>query len=130
MIIRVLKMCGCSVILLSMCILFSSVSVDAESKYYDWKKIEDNLWRRQEKNSIYARQELTIYGDSLLSPHYYTEEYGGKWGEGIVTSWKIDKSYQSLQIVAAKKNLVYVQLSSEADKSLLYVVNLDTLKKR
>ncbi len=132
MIKKILKKCCCILLMISIvcCMLTTSIFVSAKPKYYDWKKIEENLWRRVPKNSCYAQQELHIVGDSLYSPHYYTEKYGGKWGEEYITSWKMDESYQTLQIVTAKKNKVYVQLTSEADKSVLYSVDLNTLKKK
>ncbi len=108
----------------------TSAFVSAKAKYYDWKKIEDNLWRRVPKNSCYAQQELHIMGNKLYSPYYYTKKYGGKWGEEAITSWKMDQSHQSLKIVTAKKNKAYVQLSSEMGEAVLYSVNLDTSKKK
>lgn len=108
--------------------LTTPVFANAKSKYYDWKKIEeDNLWRRVPKNSIYDQQELYIMGDSLYSPHYYK---GGKWGEALITSWKIDESLESLQIVTAKQNKAYVELTSDTGKAILYSVNLKTSKKK
>ncbi len=129
---KIQKFCCCILLMISIvcCMLPTSILVSAKSKSYDWKKIDDNLWRRVPKNSCYAQQELHIVENSLFSPHYYTEKYGGKWGEAFITSWKMDESYQTLQIITAKKNKVYVQLLSEAGSSVLYVVNLDTLKKK
>lgn len=118
-------------------ILFSVLitCVPSFAKTSKWKQIKgsENAWERDEpKDSPYTVTHLYITDNYLYKTYYYKETEGThiKPGHDIITSWKMDESYQALHIVTVKGNTAYVQLSDDEGKSYLYSVNIKTEKKK